>query len=105
MLDQSTGDHLLTRADVAEMLANLGQPNDEAALDRLFVDADTPRSGINFTQFLTMFGEHLCEMDDAETLLEAFECFDDKDEGVIDVAELRKWLGEVGDRMSDHEVR
>lgn len=59
---------------------------------------------MNFTQFLTMFGERLSGMDDAETLLEAFECFDEKDEGWIEVAELRKWLGEVGDRMDEREV-
>lgn len=36
---------------------------------------------------------------------EAFECFDDGDTGTIPGAELRKWLKEVGDQMSDEEVR
>lgn len=44
-------------------------------------------------------------MDEAPTLREAFECFDEKDDGVIDAAELRHWLSSVGDRMTDDEVR
>lgn len=43
-------------------------------------------------------------MDEAPTLREAFECFDEKDDGVIDTAELRLWLSEVGDKMTDDEV-
>lgn len=35
---------------------------------------------------------------------EAFECFDEGDKGVIQGKELRKWLGDVGDRMSQEEV-
>lgn len=60
---------------------------------------------VNFTQFLTMFGEHLSELDEAFELSEAFASFDEKDDGVLDAAELRYWLKEVGDRMTDAEVR
>lgn len=59
---------------------------------------------VNFTQFLTMFGEHLSELDEAFELSEAFASFDEKDDGVLDAAELRYWLKEVGDRMTDAEV-
>lgn len=45
------------------------------------------------------------QLDEAPDLLAAFECFDERDEGTIDAGELRYWLGEVGDRMSDDEVR
>ena len=51
-----------------------------------------------------MFGEHLDALDDASVLTDAFECFDDKDEGWIQADELRSWLSEVGDRMNDDEV-
>lgn len=52
-----------------------------------------------------MFGEHLDPLDEANELREAFSCFDEHDEGLTDAAELRYWLKEVGDRMSDDEVR
>lgn len=117
MLDQPTSDGLITRADLKETLTNLGQDGSNEALQRFFDSALASSSslssgegrggepGINFTQFLTMFGEHLSEMDEAATLLDAFECFDEKDDGVIDADEMRYWLSEVGDRMTDAEVR
>lgn len=44
------------------------------------------------------------QLDEASDLVSAFECFDEKDDGKIDAAELRYWLSEVGDRMTDAEI-
>ena len=55
--------------------------------------------------FLTMMGERLVEFDSEAELLEAFECFDENDSGIVKVDEVRKWLTEVGDRMQPEEVR
>ena len=66
--------------------------------------ASTDKTGINFTQFLSMMGEHLLELDPEPELLEAFACFDEGDKGVVQVGEMRRWLGELGDRMDDKEV-
>jgi myosin regulatory light chain 12 len=60
--------------------------------------------GINFTMFLTMMGEHLFEFDTEAELLEAFECFDEHDTGTVKCDDIRKWLGEVGERMDQEEV-
>jgi len=49
--------------------------------------------------------DHLLELDPEPEWREAFECFDDGDKGIISGQELRKWLNEVGDRMSPEEVR
>jgi myosin regulatory light chain 12 len=82
-----------------------------------------PRS-INFAQFLTLFGQKLLELDTEQEILDAFACFDEDDDGLIEVpknrnrgmdqdgvsdrsgepAGLRGWLKEYGDRMSDKEV-
>jgi myosin regulatory light chain 12 len=51
-----------------------------------------------------MMGEHLLELDPEAELVEAFACFDEGDKGVVQVSEMRKWLGELGDRMEDWEV-
>lgn len=61
--------------------------------------------GVNFAMFLTMMGERLVEFDSEAELLEAFECFDENDSGIVKVDEVRKWLTEVGDRMQPEEVR
>jgi myosin regulatory light chain 12 len=69
--------------------------NDESSLDR----------GINFTMFLTMMSERLFEFDMEAELLEAFECFDENDTGMVKTEEMRKWLSEVGERMDQQEVK
>ena len=61
--------------------------------------------GINFTMFLTMMGEHLFEFDTEAELLEAFECFDEHDTGMVRCDEIRKWMEDVGERMDTKEVR
>ncbi|KDN49947.1 EF-hand [Tilletiaria anomala UBC 951] len=113
MVDQDR-DGLISREDLKTMLTNLGINAKPATLDAYmssaFADSYTSEAsamssaGVNFTQFLTMFGTHLSELDEAHELSEAFACFDEKDDGVLDAAELRYWLKEVGDRMTDSEI-
>lgn len=54
--------------------------------------------------FLTMMSERLFEFDTEPELLEAFDSFDDGADGLVKVEDMRKWLGELGDRMSEDEV-
>lgn len=54
--------------------------------------------------FLTMMGERLFEFDTETELVEAFESFDENDTGTVKVDEIKKWLSEMGDRMSEEEV-
>jgi myosin regulatory light chain 12 len=67
-------------------------------------DASSDR-GVNFTMFLTMMGEHLFEFDTEAELIEAFECFDENDSGLVKCDEVQRWLSEVGERMDQSEVR
>ena len=66
---------------------------------------DDGSNEINFAMFLTMMGERLFEFDSENELLEAFLSFDENDSGTVRVDEIRKWLSESGDRMSEDEVR
>ena len=52
-------------------------PTDEY-LDMMMADAPGP---INFTMFLTMFGERLTGTDPEEVILNAFACFDKENTG------------------------
>ena len=66
---------------------------------------EDPRDrGVNFAMFLTMMSEHLFEFDAEAELLEAFSSFDESDSGMVGCDEIRKWLGETGDRMNQGEV-
>lgn len=64
----------------------------------------TDDRGVNFAMFLTMMSEHLFEFDAEAELLEAFSSFDESDSGMVRCDEIRKWLSETGDRMSQGEV-
>ena len=67
---------------------------------------EDPRDrGINFAMFLTMMSEHLFEFDAEAELVEVFSSFDESDSGTVRCDEIRKWLSETGDRMSQSEVR
>jgi myosin regulatory light chain 12 len=48
--------------------------------------------------------EKLLSLDPAEELLEAFECFDEDDSGTIKAEDMRYWLSQVGDKMSQSEI-
>ena len=65
---------------------------------------DTRDRGVNFAMFLTMMSEHLFEFDAEAELLDAFASFDESDSGMVRCEEIKKWLGETGDRMSQTEV-
>lgn len=65
---------------------------------------DSSDRGINFTMFLTMMSERLFEFDPEAELREAFECFDESDSGFVSVDDLRKWMGDVGERMDPAQV-
>lgn len=96
-----------------ELTSQTGQTPSPALLNSLLssrpgsetATTSEQKQGINFTQFLAMMGEHLLELDPEEDMVEAFACFDDGDKGYVDVKEMRKHLGELGDRMEDWEVR
>ncbi|KAG8933261.1 hypothetical protein FRC03_006655 [Tulasnella sp. 419] len=103
-------DGVVSEADLKTVFSNLGITPTRRMLDALLTArpggeyADDRDRGVNFTMFLTMMGEHLLELDNEAELLEAFECFDENDEGKVKVEELRKWLKEVGERMDDDEI-
>lgn len=126
-------DTIIYRADLNTGLTSLrrsGQTPSTSLLQTLLTppsgsapSGSQPRS-INFAQFLTLFGQKLLELDTEQEILDAFACFDEDDDGLIDVprsksrvmgqeeevdrvgepAGLRGWLKEYGDRMTDKEA-
>ena len=60
---------------------------------------------INFTMFLTMFGEKLNGTDPEDVIKNAFACFDEGSSGSIHEDRLRELLTSMGDRFTDEEVR
>merc|ERR1712189_154619 len=59
---------------------------------------------INFTTFLTLFGEKLHGTDPEDVILNAFKCFDPEGTKVIPGEELKRLLTAMGERFTKEEV-
>lgn len=78
-----------------------GKNPTEEYLEGMMNEAPGP---INFTMFLTLFGERLQGTDPEEVIKNAFACFDEDNAGYISEERLRELLVTMGDRFTDEEV-
>ena len=100
MIDQNR-DGFIDKDDLQEMLASLGKNPDENYLEGMMSEAPGP---INFTMFLTLFGEKLQGTDPEDVIKNAFACFDEDNTGLIHEEKLRELLTTIGDRFNDEDV-
>ena len=100
MIDQNR-DGFIDGDDLKDMLASLGKDVTDKYVDDMCSEAHGP---INFTMFLTMFGEKLNGTDPEEVIRNAFACFDEEQTGKIHEEYLRELLTTMGDRYSDDQV-
>uniref|UniRef100_A0AAZ3R9A7 EF-hand domain-containing protein n=1 Tax=Oncorhynchus tshawytscha TaxID=74940 RepID=A0AAZ3R9A7_ONCTS len=100
MIDQNR-DGFIDKEDLHDMLASLGKNPSDEYLEGMMAEAPGP---INFTMFLTMFGERLNGTDPEDVIRNAFACFDEEGSGVIHEDHLRELLTTMGDRFTDEEV-
>ncbi|KAI6031562.1 hypothetical protein BKA83DRAFT_392940 [Pisolithus microcarpus] len=89
-------DGWVTESDLKEIFTSLGISPTKKMLDDLL----SARPGAAVTPHSR---SSLSPQDNAE-LKEAFECFDEGDTGIVKVDEMRKWMGEVGERMDHQEI-
>lgn len=100
MIDNNR-DQLIDKEDLADIFASLGKNPSDEYLEEMIKQAPGP---INFTMFLTMFGEKLNGTDPEEVIKNAFACFDETGSGKINEDELRELLTTMGDRFTDEQV-
>jgi len=100
MIDQNR-DGFVDKEDLHDMLASLGKNPTDDYLEAMMTEAPGP---INFTAFLTMFGEKLNGTDPEDVIRNAFACFDEEGTGFIQEDYLRELLITMGDRFTDEEV-
>uniref|UniRef100_A0A8C6NT61 Myosin light chain 2 n=1 Tax=Nothobranchius furzeri TaxID=105023 RepID=A0A8C6NT61_NOTFU len=82
-----------------ELLRRLNVKQEE--IDEMLNEAPGP---INFTVFLTMFGEKLKGADPEETILNAFKVFDPEGKGVLKKDYVTQMLTTQADRFSAEEM-
>ena len=100
MIDQDR-DGFISKEDLHDTLASLGKNPSDNYLEEMINEATGP---INFTMFLTMFGDKLNGTDPETVIQNAFACFDQEGVGSITEDRLRDLLMSIGDRFSEEEV-
>ncbi|KAJ7309815.1 hypothetical protein JRQ81_007885 [Phrynocephalus forsythii] len=100
IMDQNR-DGFIDKADLRDTFAALGRLNvKNEELEDMIKEAPGP---INFTVFLTMFGEKLKGADPEETILNAFKVFDPESKG-LKANYIKEMLMTQGERFSKEEV-
>jgi Ca2+-binding EF-hand superfamily protein len=102
IMDQNK-DGFIDKSDLKDLYASLGQIASDSALDEMLKEAPGP---LNFTVFLTLFGDRLTGTDPEETILGAFQMFDTKNTGYMSEADLLRVLKNVrGEPLSEDEIK
>jgi myosin regulatory light chain 12 len=100
MIDQNR-DGFIDHDDLKDMLASLGKDVSDEYLDDMMNQAP---GAINFTMFLTLFGERLQGTDPEDVIRNAFACFDEANVGTLHEDYLRELLTTLGDRFTHDDV-
>lgn len=95
-------DGYISADDLKATYASMGQIADDKKVNDMLKEAG---DRLNFTVFLTLFGEKLTGTDSEETVLGAFKMFDPKDTGKIGENDLVKILkNKRGEPLTDDEI-
>ena len=99
MIDQDR-DGFISKEDLHDTLASMGKNPTDEYLEEMINEATGP---INFTMFLTMFGDKLNGTDPETVIMNAFACFDQNGIGNISEEYLRDMLVSIADRFTEEE--
>merc|ERR1712208_23581 len=101
IIDQNR-DGIISKDDLRDVLATMGQLNvNNDELDAMIKEASGP---INFTVFLTMFGEKLKGADPEDVIVSAFKVLDPEGTGSIKKEFLEELLTTQCDRFTPEEM-
>ncbi|XP_067458415.1 myosin, light chain 2b, regulatory, cardiac, slow isoform X1 [Thunnus thynnus] len=101
IMDQNR-DGFIDKNDLRGTYAALGRINvNQEELDEMLMEAPGP---INFTVFLSMFGEKLKGSDPEDTILNAFKVFDPEGKGTLNKDYVSEMLMTQADRFSAEEM-
>merc|ERR1712130_718264 len=100
MIDQNR-DGFIDKDDLHDMFHSLGKDPPEQYLEDMIKEAT---GAINFTMFLTLFGEKLNGTDPEDVIKNAFKCFDEEGKKSINGDYLKRLLTTMGDRFTEDQV-
>jgi len=95
-------DGIIGEDDLAAIFQSTGREADSKTLKEMLKECPDK---INFTHFLTLFGEKLHGTDSETALRESFKLFDEENTGKLHEEYIRDLLQNVGDQYSKDEVK
>jgi len=101
MIDQNR-DGFICESDLREMFQQTGREPRASELEEMIKEAPGP---LNFTMFLTLFGEKLHGTDPENTLKSAFAMFDEEHKGFLDEEYIKDLLMNTGDPFTKDEIK
>ncbi|KAG8181782.1 hypothetical protein JTE90_014024 [Oedothorax gibbosus] len=99
LIDQDK-DGFVSKNDIRATFDSLGRLSTDAELESMVAEASGP---INFTMFLTIFGDRIAGTDEEEVIVNAFNMYDEGD-GKCKEETLRKALTTWGEKFNDAEI-
>jgi len=100
MMDQNR-DGFIDKDDLKDTFASLGRAPPDKEIEEMLNEAAGP---INFTMFITLFGDKVAGVDPEATITNAFKLFDKQQTGKLDEQQLRDLLTGVGDKLTEDEM-
>lgn len=101
MMDQNR-DGIIDKDDLIAIHQQIGREPDGKVIDEMIKESP---GQLNFTHFLTLFGEKLHGTDPESTLRDAFKMFDEEGKGVLDETYVKELLMNTGDQFSKEEIK
>ncbi|EDO42774.1 predicted protein [Nematostella vectensis] len=99
MIDQNR-DGFIDKNDLKAVFDSLGKLVNDEYVEDMLNEASGP---INFTMFLTLFGEKISGTDPEDVIRNAFGSFDLEGKGSIDEEKLKRLCMSMSDRMTAEE--
>jgi len=99
LIDQDK-DGFISKNDIRATFDSLGRLSTDAELESMVAEASGP---INFTMFLTIFGDRIAGTDEEEVIVNAFNLYDEGD-GKCKEETLRKALTTWGQKFNETEI-
>ncbi|GAB6018462.1 Myosin regulatory light polypeptide 9 [Chamberlinius hualienensis] len=100
-LVDSNKDGFIDKEDLRSTFDSLGRLVPDNIIESMIAEAPGP---INFTMFLSIFGERISGADPEDVIVNAFKAFDTFEDGLVDENNLRRVLGKWGDRFTQTEL-
>lgn len=101
MIDQNR-DGIIDESDLAAIYQQIGREVESKILKEMLKECPDK---LNFTHFLTLFGEKLHGTDTESTLRDAFLMFDEENKGKLHEEYFKELLSNVGDVFSAAEIK